>query len=60
MLEIFSTVNDAVTVHRFENGWAIEVSGRDSTDEWPTRKFICKDLKEVLTVLEEYSKIKLS
>lgn len=57
---MFSAVNDAVTVHRFENGWMVEISGKDHFDEWPTKKIICSDLKNVLTILEEYSKIKLS
>jgi hypothetical protein len=58
---IFSAVNDSVTVYRFENGWMLEVSGRDlAEEEWPTKKIVCSDLKNVLTLLEEYSKIKLS
>lgn len=58
---VFSAVNDSVTVYRFENGWMVEVSGRDlAEEEWPTKKIVCSDLKNVLTLLEEYSKIKLS
>ena len=57
---MFSAVNDSVTVYRFENGWMVEISGRDHFDEWPTKKIVCSDLKNVLTLLEEYSKIKLS
>lgn len=57
---LFSSVNDSVTVYRFENGWMVEISGRDRFDEWPTKKIVCSDLKNVLTILEEYSKIKLS
>ncbi len=57
---VFSTVSDSVTVYRFENGWMVEISGRDHDDEWPTKKIVCSDLKNVLTLLEEYSKIKLS
>lgn len=58
--DLFTSVNDSVTVYRFENGWMVEISGRDSDDEWPTKKLVCSDLKNVLTLLEEYSKIKLS
>ena len=57
---MFSSVNDSVTVYRFENGWMVEISGRDHFDEWPTKKIVCSDLKNVLTLLEEYSNIKLS
>ena len=59
--EIFSAVNDSVSVYRFHNGWMVEISGRDTAEEeWPTKKIVCDDLKNVLTLLEEYSKIKLS
>ena len=57
---MFSAVNDSVTLYRFENGWMVEISGRDHFDEWPTKKIVCSDLKSVLTLLEEYSKIKLT
>ena len=58
--DLFTAVNDSVTVHRFQNGWMVEISGRDADDEWPTKKIVCSDLKNVLTLLEEYSNIKLS
>ncbi len=60
LTNMFSSVNDSVTLYRFENGWMLEISGRDNFDEWPTKKIVCSDLKNVLTLLEEYSKIKLS
>jgi hypothetical protein len=56
----FSAVNDNVTVYRFENGWMVEISGQGHFDDWPTKKIVCSDLTNVLTLLEEYSKIKLA
>jgi hypothetical protein len=53
-------VSDSVTVNRYENGWMVEVSGNDHSDSWQNKKFIFSDLKNVLTFLEEYSKITLS
>jgi hypothetical protein len=58
--ELFMNVSDSVTVNRYENGWMVEVSGNDHEDSWINRKFIFPDLKNVLTFLEDYSKIKLS
>ena len=61
LTEVFSAVNDSVSVYRYDNGWMVEISGRDlAEEEWPTKKIICSDLKNVLTLLEEYSKIKLN
>ncbi len=57
----FSAVNDCVNVYRFENAWMVEVSGKDlDEEEWPTKKIVCSNLKDVLTLLEEYSNIKLT
>lgn len=58
--EIYMNVTDSVTVNRYENGWMVEVSGNDHNDSWQNKKFIFSDLKNVLTFLEEYSKITLS
>jgi hypothetical protein len=57
--EMIEKVNDSVTVYRYDNGWMVELSGEDSSEEWVTKKLVCPDLKNVLTLLEEYSKIKL-
>lgn len=58
--DVFSKVNDCLTVYRYDNGWMVEVGGSDKDDEWITKKIVCTDLKNVLTLLEEYSNIKLS
>lgn len=60
MLEDFTNVNDSVTIYRFHNGWMVEVSGKDSNDNWPTRKLACKDLAEVHDLLIEYAVIPLN
>lgn len=58
--DTYMNVSDSVTVNRYENGWMVEVSGNDHDDRWQNKKFIFSDLKNVLTFLEEYSKINLS
>jgi len=58
--DTFMNVSDSVAVNRYENGWMVEVSGNDHDDRWQNKKFIFSDLKNVLTFLEEYSKITLS
>lgn len=60
MLEDFAKVNDTVTVYRFHNGWMVEVSGKSSDDEWPTRKIVCEDLTMVHKLLIEYAAIPLN
>jgi len=46
-------VNDSVTVNIYDNGFMVEVSGRDSNDEWSQVKIVCSDLDAVAYVLKE-------
>jgi hypothetical protein len=46
-------VGDSLTVHMYDNGYMVEVSGRDSDDDWKTAKIMCPTLNDVYTVIEE-------
>lgn len=46
-------VNECVNVYFYDNAFMVEVSGRDSKDDWANVKLVCKDLNEVQTILEE-------
>lgn len=46
-------VNECVNVYFYDNAFMVEVSGRDSKDDWANVKLVCKDLNEVQAVLEE-------
>lgn len=52
-----SRVNDSVTVNIYDNGFMIEVSGRDHDDEWSQAKIVCSDLDIVNAVLQEIVKM---
>jgi hypothetical protein len=52
-----SKVNDTVTVNIYDNGFMIEVSGRDHDDEWSQAKIVCSDLDIVNAVLQEIVKM---
>jgi hypothetical protein len=44
---------DSLTVNLYDNGFMIEVSGRDSDDDWKTAKIMCPTLDEVYAVIKE-------
>lgn len=44
---------DSLTVNMYDNGYMVEVSGRDSDDDWKTAKILCSTLQEVYAVIEE-------
>ena len=48
-------VNDSFTVNRYDNGWMVEISGRDKKDEWATAKVVCNTEDELIAVIKEYN-----
>lgn len=47
--------NDNLTVNFYDNGFMVEVGGRDSDDDWKTAKIMCQTLEEVYAVIAEAS-----
>ena len=39
----------------YDNGFMVEVSGRDSEDDWKSAKIMCQTLDEVYFVIAEAS-----
>ena len=48
---------DSLTVNMYDNGYMVEVSGRDSDDNWKTAKIMCSNLEEVNKVIVDASKM---
>ena len=46
-------VGECVNVYFYDNAYMVEVSGRDSNDDWCNVKLMCKDLEEVNKLLQE-------
>jgi hypothetical protein len=44
---------DSLTVNMYDNGYMVEVSGRDSDDDWKTAKIMCPTLDEVYSVIAQ-------
>jgi hypothetical protein len=45
--------NDHFTVYMYDNGYMVEIGGRDDNDEWVTAKVLCTDFKELTNLIEE-------
>lgn len=50
-------VNDSLTVYLYDNGYMVEVSGRDDNDDWKTAKIMCNSLEEVSDIVKEASEM---
>jgi hypothetical protein len=52
-------VNESFTVYRYDNGFMIEVSGKDHEDEWKTSKLMCSTEEELIALVKEAISLKL-
>ena len=52
-------VNESITINRYDNGWMIEVSGRDKKEDWKTAKLMCNTEDEVVAVIREWNSMDL-
>jgi len=50
-------VQETVTVSMYDNGYVVEISGRDSDAEWVTSKILCDTLDKVYALIDEASKM---
>jgi len=52
-LEKLNKVNESFTVNMYDNGYMVEVGGRDSEDEWKTAKIMVTTVDELLALVRE-------
>ena len=48
-----SKVNESFTINRYDNGFMVEVSGRDTENDWKTCKVMCNTEAELFEVVKE-------
>jgi len=46
-------VNESFTVYRYDNGFMIEVSGRDDDNDYKTCKVLCSTEQELFETIKE-------
>ena len=46
-------VNEAFTINMYDNGFMIEVGGRDDNDEWKNTKIIVPTVEELVALIKE-------
>jgi hypothetical protein len=52
-------VNESITINRYDNGFMVEVGGRDDDNEWKTAKVLCTTEDEMLAVVQEWNSMDL-
>ncbi len=48
-------VNDSITLNRYDNGWMVEISGKDVDGEWKTSKIIANTESDLIEVIKAYN-----
>lgn len=54
-----SKVNESITINRYDNGWMVEVSGKDTDAEWKTAKILCSTEEEMIDVVKEWNTMEI-
>ena len=52
-------VNENITLNRYDNGWMVEVSGRNKKDDWAAVKTLCNTEEELIAVIKEWNSMDL-
>jgi hypothetical protein len=48
-----SKVNESFTVNRYDNGFMLEIGGRDIENDWKNCKILCSTEAELFEVIKE-------
>lgn len=54
-LNKLSKVNESVTINRYDNGWMIEIGGRDKNNDWKSSKILCNTEEELIALIKEWN-----
>ena len=53
-LNKLAKVNENISLNRYDNGFMVEVSGRDKKEDWKTAKVMCNTEEELFAVVKEW------
>jgi hypothetical protein len=52
-------VNESITINRYDNGFMVEVGGRDKENDWKSAKILCNTEAEMLDVVKEWNSMEI-
>ena len=58
-LNKLSKVNESITLNRYDNGFMVEVGGRDNENDWKTAKILCNTEEEMIAVIREWNSMEI-
>lgn len=58
-LSKLNKVSESITVNRYDNGWMVEISGRNKENDWATSKLLCTNEEELIALIKDYNAMEL-
>ena len=58
-LNKLNKVNESITLNRYDNGFMVEVGGRDGENDWKTAKILCSTEEEMMAVVREWNSMEI-
>jgi hypothetical protein len=58
-LNKLAKVNESITLNRYDNGFMVEVGGRDNENDWKTAKILCNTEEEMMAVVREWTTMEI-
>ena len=58
-LNKLSKVNESITINRYDNGFMVEVGGRDDENDWKSAKIHCNTEEEMIAVVKEWNSMEI-
>ena len=58
-LSKLTKVSESISINRYDNGWMVEIGGRDKKEEWKNTKTLCNTEEELIQLIKEYNTMEL-
>ena len=58
-LSKLAKVNENISINRYDNGWMVEIGGRDKKEDWSNTKTLCNSEEEVIALIKEWNTLPL-
>ena len=52
-------VNESISINRYDNGWMVEIGGRNKKEDWTNTKTLCNTEEELIQLIKEYNTMEL-
>jgi hypothetical protein len=58
-LSKLAKVNENISINRYDNGWMVEIGGRNKKEDWANTKTLCNSEEEVIALIKEWNTLPL-